>query len=150
MVVPILVYGGAESWALTKSQLRRLDVFNANCLRSMLGVGRGVGTLSLQELYAITHQPSISDVLASHRLRWLGHVARKTDKHITKQLLFATSPFSASGERVMQRVSLQPAPAWNRLAAASVADAGLAENAWLATCQNRPVWKTVCLNVAAT
>ena len=101
------------------------------------------------ELYAITKQPCISALLSEHRLRWLGHVACKHNSEAKRQLLHASSPFTAGGQ-VLDRAMGQPAVSWNRMAVASAQEAGMTQDTWLSMCQNRDEWRVICASVAAT
>ena len=66
-MVPTLLYGAAESWALSQGQLNRLDAFNTKCLRRILGVQqRHPAMMPNAEVYALTQQPAISDLLRKH------------------------------------------------------------------------------------
>ena len=87
IVLPMLLYGAAESWAPTEAQTQRLDVFHTRCLRRMLGVT--VLDISNSELFERTGARPVSAILREYRLRWLGHVARREDSRWVKQLLFA-------------------------------------------------------------
>lgn len=90
IVVPALVYGSGESWALTAAQVQRLNVFNTACLRRILGISL-LEHVSNEKLYKRAQQPSIGALIRCYRLRWLGHVARREDDRVLKQLLFAHS-----------------------------------------------------------
>jgi hypothetical protein len=96
IVVPTLLYGAAESWALTQAQEHRLDVFNNTCLRRITGHRRGPDTISNEELHEMTGQPAISALIREHRLRWFGHLVRRQGSAAVKQLLFATRRVSGS------------------------------------------------------
>ena len=41
LVLPRLMYGAAESWALTEAQGAQLETFHNGCLRQMMGLHRG-------------------------------------------------------------------------------------------------------------
>ena len=88
IVLSILLYGAAESWALTANQLQRLSVFHTTCLRRILGVSR-LDRVSNQALYARAGVSAMEELLRVRRLKWLGHVARMRDQRVAKQLLFA-------------------------------------------------------------
>jgi hypothetical protein len=131
-VVPILIYGAAESWAPSAAQLARLDTFNTSCLRRILGISR-LARLTNEELYAASGQPAISDLLRTHRLRWLGHVARQPATAPTQQLLhahFIPGRQPRDGQ----------APSWLRLARADVAARGMREPDWWEVAQHREAW----------
>jgi hypothetical protein len=155
-VVPTLLYGGAESWAPTESQLHQLDTFNTSCLRSLLGSSRRHPTmLSNEEVYRLTGMPQLSMVLRKHRMRWLGHVARMPDTAVTKQLLFAKAPAVLVGQgrwrstgRGSRRVMGGPTGTWNTVAQGDVSSllAGRA-GGWYRLAQSRPDWLHHMCNV---
>ena len=41
LVLPRLMYGAAESWALAEAQGAQLETFHNGCLRQMMGLHRG-------------------------------------------------------------------------------------------------------------
>jgi hypothetical protein len=55
IVVPTLLYGAAESWALTASQAHQLNVFNTSCLRRILGLTRADHARN-EQLYSESEQ----------------------------------------------------------------------------------------------
>ena len=73
------MYGAAESWALTGSQAAKLETFHNACMRRMMGRYRGPGGPSTAELLDVTGQMPFSQLLSRHRVRWLGHAARKPE-----------------------------------------------------------------------
>ena len=83
------MYGAAESWALTGSQTAQLETFHNSCMRRMMGRHWGTGGPSTAELLDGTGQMPISQLLSRHRVRWLGHAARKPETTIVNQLLHA-------------------------------------------------------------
>ena len=58
-------------------------------MRRMMGRYRGTGGPSTAELLDGTGQMPISQLLSRHRVRWLGHAARKPETTIVNQLLHA-------------------------------------------------------------
>jgi hypothetical protein len=88
IIPPTLLYG-CESWALTEPQLRQLDVFLHNCLRSVLGIRQGTHVTNIN-LRKRCHHPDIPTIIRNHRLRFLGHIARRHPHRLPKILLFAT------------------------------------------------------------
>ena len=88
VVLPVLLYGAAECWAPTESQLHRMCVFHNTCLRRILGVSR-LDRVPNEALFARAGVPCLSELLRRHRLRWLGHLARMPRDRWAKQLLFA-------------------------------------------------------------
>ena len=85
------MYGAAESWALTGSQTAQLETFHNSCMRRMMGQYRGTGGPSTAELLDVTGQMPIAQLLIRHRVRWLGHEARKLETTIVNQLLHGDS-----------------------------------------------------------
>ena len=60
-------------------------------MRRMMGRYRGTGGPSTAELLDMTGQMPTSQLLSRHRVRWLGHAARKPETTIVNQLLHADS-----------------------------------------------------------
>ena len=56
-----------------------------------MGLHRGPDGPSTAELLARTSQANMADHMRRHRVRWLGHAARKPNDVMVKQLLFAHS-----------------------------------------------------------
>ena len=143
VVVPILLYGGAESWAPTEAQLQRLNACNTTWLRRILHIRRGPHMMSNALLYALTKQPAINVLLRKHRLRWLGHIERMPDTSRVKRLLHATAPspaFTDSGVQQPVRLMGGPRNTWNRRA---LLDLRLfdKEHTWPVDCQDRDCWR---------
>ena len=88
LVLPRLMYGTAESWAFTEAQGAQLETFHNGCL---MGLHRGPDGPSTAELLACIGQANMADHMRRHRVRWLGHTARKPNDIMVKQLLFAHS-----------------------------------------------------------
>ena len=55
-----LMYGAAESWALTGSQAAQLETFHKSCMRRMMGRYRGTGGPSTAELPGRCPSPNYS------------------------------------------------------------------------------------------
>ena len=55
------------------------------------GLHRGPDSPSTAELLARTSQANMADHMRRHRVRWLGHAARKPNDVMVKQLFFAHS-----------------------------------------------------------
>ena len=91
MVLSVLLHGAAESWALSRNQLSRLETLHNSWLRCIRRdtVGRP-DSISTKDLMEKTHQLPISVMIKERRLRWLGPAARRSNNNMVKQLLFAT------------------------------------------------------------
>jgi hypothetical protein len=167
VVLPTLLYGAAESWALTEKQLRRLDVFHNNCLRTTLGVRlRGASSMSNAQLYAETGSVQLRLLLRVYRLRWLGHIGRMRDDNPLKQMLFSTRAVAAEGtgrDEGRRRVGRQK-PTWARMALQDVhavehsaeSQARVARGAlpttsvanWQVDCLDKKKWFKICQSAA--
>ena len=60
-------------------------------MRRMMGRYRGTGGPSTAELLDATGQMPITLLLSRHRVKWLGHAARKPETTIVNQLLHTDS-----------------------------------------------------------
>ena len=81
LVLSRLMYGAAESWALTGSQAAQLETFHNSCMRRMLGRYRGTGGPSTTELLEVTRQMPISQLLRRHMVGWLGRRSPQAGDH---------------------------------------------------------------------
>ena len=64
----------------------------------MMGRYRGIGGPSTAELQDATGQMPITQLLSRHRVRWLGHAARKPEITNVNQLLLQTPSRGAPGQ----------------------------------------------------
>jgi hypothetical protein len=88
LVLSILLYG-CEAWTITEEQQRRLEVFHNRCMRTIKGFTL-LDHISTPDLH--THPPKsqpIQSHLVKHQLRWVGHLARKPNTYLPRQMLFA-------------------------------------------------------------
>jgi hypothetical protein len=139
VVLSVLLYGAAESWALTEAQMLRLAVFHTTCLRRLLGFNR-LDRVENSQLFADAGIPSMEELLRAQRLRWLGHLARMPATRWAKQLLFAHEVPGAPGRGVGR-----PHVVWADLAKADVEArrAELGNLDWYTCAQNRMMWQRV-------
>ena len=137
-VLSVLLYGAAESWALTESQLHRLCVFNTTCLRRIMGVSR-LDRVTNEELFARSGVPCVLQLLRSYRLRWGGHLARCHDVRGAKQRLFAHEVPGATMRVGRAKV------AWADSLRADVAARGrmLQGRDWYTVAQTRVAWRAI-------
>ena len=138
VVLSVLLYGAAESWALTESQLHRMCMFHNTCLRRILGVAR-LDMVSNVELFERAGMPCFSELLRRHRLRWLGHVARMPNERWAKQLLFAHE--IPGGSRRVGR----PHAVWSDAVRSDLTarQGMLAGQDWYTVAQDRAAWQAV-------
>ena len=87
MVMSVLLYG-AETWSVTKKEIRKLTIFQMRCLRDIVGVTlwhRHRNSDILRE----TGEPPVEDQLRQKRLQWFGHMQRMPEHRVQKQVLRA-------------------------------------------------------------
>ena len=85
LVMSTLLYG-AETWPVTKKDIRKLTTFQMRCLRDILGVTlwhkhRNADILTETGELPVEHQ------LRLKRLQWFGHVQRMPEHRVQKQVL---------------------------------------------------------------
>ena len=89
MVRAVLLYG-SETWPFRVEDLRRLQVFDNRCLRTIAGVGwcqRIRNEIVEKRAFGCVEGTSIGDCIR-HKLRWLGHVLRMVEQRLHKKALF--------------------------------------------------------------
>ena len=138
-VLSVLLYGAAESWVPSASQLQRLHVLHMSCLRCILGVSRR-DHVPNGEVLGRAGMASMEELLRSRRLVWLGHLARMPDSRWPKQLLFAQSVEGGQGRSVGRRLST-----WVDLAQQDVrARQHLLDGVdWYVCAQDRALWRGI-------
>ena len=104
-----LLYAG-ETWTITAADYDRLDAFDSQCLRRILGI-RWQDFVTNAEVRRITQQPLASIILMTRRLSLFGHTAR-------------TAP--TTDTRVALDGALLPSRGWKR-------PRGRPRNTWLST-----------------
>ena len=87
VVLPVLMYA-ATSWALTRMQERRLDVFEMDMSRNIVGV-RWHEFVSNVDIRESLCQPPVSLKLRCARLKWFDHVERMGDERQVKKIVNA-------------------------------------------------------------
>jgi hypothetical protein len=100
-IVTALLYG-AEAWAQTVMQQRRLEVVYNTLIRQMLGV-RWWHRRSTEQVLSVARLPKFERYVAARTLRWQGHVVRMPAGRFPKLVMddsgsFVTAP---RGGRVM-------------------------------------------------
>ena len=78
---------GSETWALQKADKNLQDVFQRNCLRTVLGT-RLTDRILDSRPYEKCGSIPLSMAIMKERLRWLGHVLRMNDDRLPKIVLF--------------------------------------------------------------
>jgi hypothetical protein len=87
----VLLYG-SETWSLRAEDLRRLQVFDNRCLRTIARVGwrqRIRNELVRKRVFGFLAGTSIEECIQQNKLRWLGHVLRMPSHRLPKRALFS-------------------------------------------------------------
>ena len=102
MILPITIYA-SETWTLTVSDEKKLLVFEMQCLQSILGVSRLNRTRN-EKIRRITgSEKTITEVIKDKRLKWFGHVGRKTKDSWVNQAYKQDFPNPRPRERPPKR-----------------------------------------------
>ncbi|CAH8647362.1 unnamed protein product [Dicrocoelium dendriticum] len=154
----VLLYG-SETWPLRSEDLRRLQVFDHRCLRSIAGVGwhQRVRNDDVRRrvLGGDDHASSLEQQIALNKLRWLGHVLRMPGHRLPRRALFSLPGVGWRKARGGQKLTWQRemkslttklgAVGPSRLPGWSPRDSPCA---WLETLQdmarNRHQWRVCC------
>ena len=78
MVFPVVMYG-CESWTVKKAERQRIDAFELLCWRRLLGVTRTARRSNQSILKDISLEYSLEGPMLKLKLRYFGHLMRKTD-----------------------------------------------------------------------
>ena len=84
LIEPIVLYG-AESWTLTDKIKEKLDVFDRECIRTILGIS-WEDRINNEDLKEKSRQLSMSEKAASRIIRWAGHVFRMDNKRLARRV----------------------------------------------------------------
>ena len=110
LTLSVLLYG-AEAWALSTTQLERLEVAQRGMLRAALpvrmrrrrGAADAMSNVQLRRFYGL---PKVGTMLARMQMRWLGHLARAPEGRLTVQLLTAQRRELGRGAAGCRRATL--------------------------------------------
>ena len=75
LVLSVLLYG-CETWKLTKGEEKKLDTFQAKCLRRIFRI-RWQQHITNQKILEMADANKVSDEVRRKRWTWIGHVLRK-------------------------------------------------------------------------
>ena len=73
--ISVLLYG-CETWVLTESLAKKLDVFARTCYRIILNVRQAETHITNQELYKQTKQLPVRKLVRKRQLQFTGHCLR--------------------------------------------------------------------------
>ena len=78
MVFPVVMYG-CESWTIKKAECRRIDAFELWCWRRLLKVPWTARRSNQSILKEISPEYSLEGLMLKLKLRYFGHLMRRTD-----------------------------------------------------------------------
>ena len=78
MVFPVVIYG-CESWTIKKAEHRRIDAFELCCWRRPLRVPWTARRSNHSILKEISPEYSLERLMLKLKLRYFGHLMRRTD-----------------------------------------------------------------------
>ena len=78
MVFPVVMYG-CESWTIKKAERRRIDAFELWCWRRLLTVAWTARRSNQSILKEISPEYSLEELMLKPKLRYFGHLMRRTD-----------------------------------------------------------------------
>lgn len=90
-ITPVLLYG-SETWIYSAEDLRKLEVFQTRCLRTVIGLTLRDHVLNTEIRNRCCSQPTIESQIRKSRLRWFGHVCRMPAERHPRQLLWSKRP----------------------------------------------------------
>jgi hypothetical protein len=96
LIRPVLTYA-KKTWTLSKTNERRLSLFERKVLRCIFGAKKENGTWRKRynyELYEIFNEPNIVNYIKVKRLAWAGHLVRMNNDRTLKKI-FNTKPDGA-------------------------------------------------------
>jgi len=85
LILSTLLYG-CQTWAITTTDMKRVEVLQQDCLRRILGIKwydkiTRVQVLKIASSYGVRIQP-VEAIIRERRLRWLGHIERAGPSHL--------------------------------------------------------------------
>ena len=90
VIRPAMTYS-AETWAVKKTQEKKLDVAEMRMLRWMSGVTK-LDRIRNEIIRGTTKVGDISKKVQESRLKWYGHVLRKEDEYVAKRVMAMEVP----------------------------------------------------------
>ena len=101
--IPTFLYG-SELWALSKDEIKRLETWQNNCMRYMMGIWyskhENFPTTVLRRKCKLR---TIEELLRTRRLRWFGHAARMSPERLPRKMI--TGQLGRTRPRVRTRMS---------------------------------------------
>ena len=89
-VVSVLLYG-CETWVLAEELAKKLGIFARTCYRVVLGITQAESHMTNDELYRITGQRPMREVIKKRQLQFTGHCLRMDSEENTNIYVLYTS-----------------------------------------------------------
>ena len=77
-IFPVVMYG-CESWTIKKADHQRIDAFELQCWRRLLGVPRTARRSNQSILKEISPEYSLEGLMLKLKLQYFGHLMQRTD-----------------------------------------------------------------------
>lgn len=84
----VLTYGSA-TWPHTQTELYKLEVFDRNRLREILGISL-IEHFANEKLYELAKLPPLRSLIRQTRLTWFGHICRMAPNRLPHRETFAS------------------------------------------------------------
>ena len=145
LVLSKLRYGVACAW-LSKSDLRRLDGFHANCLRRLLKIPSAyVSRVSNNRVREIAGQQQLSKSIQTSQLQFLGQVLTNPAKKQLKEAAFHHGDVMTPTTAAFVRRVGRPRQTWTEQVVKVAMGATTGLQQWLQVSQSKQLWDTVIM-----
>jgi len=82
---------GSDCWAISKTDVRKIDALDHWCLRMLLGI-KWYQFVRNDDVRRLTKQPKLAAIIQLRRLTLFGHIIHMDDNADAKRILLASSP----------------------------------------------------------
>ena len=138
LILSTLLYG-CQSWAITTTDIKKLEVLQQNCLRRILGI-KWYDKITRSEVIQICNSfgvqiRPVETIIRERRLRWLGHIERAGPDHLLYIVLHSQAN---NGSRPRGK---QP-HAYRHAAVEDMKIANIDTKTWQTLALDRTQWRT--------
>ena len=88
VIVPTAPYG-AQAWGMRSAEIRKVNVLEMKCLRSLVGVSQMDRVRNEEERRRAGIERELASRADQKVLRWFAHVGRKDEYHMARRVLMA-------------------------------------------------------------
>jgi len=96
-----VLFYAVETWPLKALHLRGLEVFDHRCLRKILKIRYSDRISNVDVRHHCCKIEPAATIVKQTRLRWLGHMLRRHNERIVKQVLLAPPLPGSAGNLVV-------------------------------------------------